>query len=421
MKFAELFVFWGFFSLLPILYGLERLPLGIGAPSFYVDMFLYVTAAVIAAINLIRRGIRCNLNVSVNNKFIVFLISLFIIALILAHIFDNSNIDWTRMGVQRLLLPIVFFIFTLSLPGGRLKKITERGLPVFTVTCFVISIIGIVEYFILKMAFSQLDLLNNSFLKLRAIRIGSVFASPLFLGVVLYYGMIANIWWLLKRPFNPFLIIMLITNGTALWFTFSRGPVAIILFFFALYILFSSRSSIQQLNYLGFALAAVIITVVLWGFLSSNSIFGFFTSSLNFDEEASNALRVQFWVRSVEEIFRNSKNFIWGYGIGRVGAVPTLQNFPGGFPPESCILFLWLELGFIGLLGYLSIGGTVLVESLKKIFQPESVNFKKIPTIAAIAFIAIIPEVLILQFIEADYLANLMWLNAALCLVDPTD
>jgi len=138
-------------------------------------------------------------------------------------------------------------------------------------------------------------------------------------------------------------------------------------------------------------------------------------------DEPSNALRVRYWIQAVDEIFRNSKNFIWGFGIGRVGAVPTLQNYPGGFPPESTILFFWLETGLIGLLGYLSIGGLVLTEALKKIFQPESVNFKKISTTAAIAFIAIIPEVLILQFIEADYLANLMWLNAALCLVDSTD
>ena len=265
-----MFIFWGFFILLPILYGLERLPLGIGAPSFYVDMSLYLAAAVIAAINFVRRGIRCDLDVSFNNKFVVLLISFFIIALISAHVFDNNNFDWTRMGIQRLLLPIVFFIFTLSLPGGRLKKIMERGLPVFTVTCFVISIIGIVEYFILKTVFSELDLFNNSFLKLRAVRIGSVFTSPLFLGVVLYYGIIANLWWLLKHPFNPLLVIMLITNGTALWLTFSRGPVVIIFFFGVLYFLFSKKTSIQQLNYLVFTLAAVTAAVVVSGFLSSN-------------------------------------------------------------------------------------------------------------------------------------------------------
>jgi len=92
----------------------------------------------------------------------------------------------------------------------------------------------------------------------------------------LYYGMIANIWWLLKRPFNPLLAIMLITNGTALWLTFSRGPVVIIVFFLVLYFLFSNRSSIQQLNYLGFTLAAVTITVVLSGFFIQPFNFRFF-------------------------------------------------------------------------------------------------------------------------------------------------
>ena len=85
--------------------------------------------------------------------------------------------------------------------------------------------------------------------------------------------------------------------------------------------------------------------------------------------------------------------------------------------PNCCIFFLWLEIGLIGLLGYLYIGGTILVEALKKILRPKSVDFKKVPNIAAAAFIAVIPEALVLQFIEVHYLANLMWLNAALCLV----
>ena len=115
-------IFWGFFILLPALYGLERLPLGIDGLSHYVSIFLYILAAVVAAVNFILRGIRCNLDVSINNKFLVFLLSLLLIALIAAHIFDNSNIEWSIMGIERLAFPLVFFFLTLSLPGRTLEK-----------------------------------------------------------------------------------------------------------------------------------------------------------------------------------------------------------------------------------------------------------------------------------------------------------
>ena len=288
------------------------------------------------------------------------------------------------------------------------------------------AVVSIYEY-------SARTVVLNPDTKLLGVAIGEVFVIrgraffESFLTAAMFFCIMAllTVYFILvnfsksRKKFVLYLMHFII-YCVALLSTASRGPLVFLflcLVFVGCYSLLFiyGAGKIKKKIIIPILLAAVALFIVIMtinielidNYFIRNNIIRI-RSIFQWQNEHSNSLRMKYWKATIEMI---KNNFFTGIGIAATGA-RGLGSFSIGVT-ESGFLKKFVELGIGGILLYLTLFYTVLLNAFRRIKAEDNLEGKLFLLVLTAAFLSILLEDIILQITETVGVSFYLWFIAA--------
>ena len=290
------------------------------------------------------------LNVSIRqssyNSSLVFLYLCYILVSIQGYLYNGIPISvyLSELGTQ--VLPIIFFFIAFSFSDEEKEKFYKTYIYAISLSL----IIGLFFYIFPSAQYSayisshfssnydsQLDYINY------VIRFASLFGSvatgslSVFLFIITFYSVF------IKKENNNTLqfVLMIVLGATSAFMTLQRSAMAMLLFSAFVLIIFSLKShSLKSLS-----LLLLFSVLVLTGIYYASEQYGLFFENLS---ERINDMGGALSERDVQwkETFRNSKNIVFGTGIGSAGHHAI--GYTKYYIADGGLFTIVAELGFVG-------------------------------------------------------------------------
>lgn len=304
--------------------------------------------------------------------------------LILLGLFISAflNDNWPKeLGIIKswFILPLIFGFILFN----EIKKNQDfqKMLNIIFYSTFFISLISIIYFLFGKLTYDG--------------RLNSFYLSPNHLAMIIMPGIIiglGNIFMTKKVNLNTALLILPIL--ITLFLTHSYGAWIAIFLTLIIFLFIKNKKIIF----------AFLFIFLLFFALENNS--DKFEKIINFKEKTSLTSRLAIWQSSKKII---SDNWIWGIGPGNFqDKYLTYQKYFTPYPewavpqPHNIFLAFWLQTGFIGLIGFLSLIFLWLTKTIKTLAMLKD-SYKKN---ALLILITIIFSILIHGLIDTPYWKN---------------
>ena len=341
--------------------------------------------------------------VSLNYLFIMMMV--YFIYSCLNAVIMYESIEKLAIGLYEYLFLVLLFFFCIY---GYIYVEFEKIRIFLCIFGVVVSLLSICEYNMEINFFHDRQIMAWDYYG-DGLRRGTVFAaSPMECGTLICIYIFSCLESWIKTKKKIYVISMLI-GFCGLLATHSRGPLVafIIAFviFVSLYIFYQYGISIKRIFYV-FMCVFLSMPLLVYIVNGNDVFYEWLLSIKDFEYDASNALRLAFWLNAINTIFYDAYNFLFGIGVASTGSLGL--GTTSITVTESGILKRWMEGGMFMMLLYYGFIFLFLRYMVKvcKSFPREGVYILS-------CLICILIEDITLQITESLNISFMFWLLAA--------
>lgn len=303
-------------------------------------------------------------NVADKNKKFFIGISLIILGIVSSFIYNSTYL--VSLGILKswFIIPFIFsFIFIQLLKN--FSDIRESFLIIYS-SVFIIAIISLVYKFSNLVTYDK--------------RLSAFYDSPNQLAMFLVFGVFLGYFFLntflTKKEVFFFKIFFLFSFSIillTLYFTFSYGVWVSILLSFGIITLVQKKSSFKKISSFLFILTIFLFLITIQ--LSNQKL----SSLISFSERSSLQSRIMIWKSSIKMLGDNPF-----FGIGAGSFQKNYLLYQKYFPPylewavpepHNLYLAIWLQAGFLGLLGFFLIFYTMFSKLFLMLKKEQTSSF----------------------------------------------
>lgn len=265
---------------------------------------------------------------------LVFLSSIYLLILVPLGSSDNNlrKLLWAGLIVVIMLLPAIV---------TNARETAASILWVVIFTGFILSVLGIIEYFLKENPLADFFANASSPLtqKWGDYRIFTLMGHPLVNALFLAMSGTIALAVFLRRRYTPGLVLLVLT-GVALIFTQSRTGIAALVVGVSLVLLGSARGQLWRRTMMAITLLAFAIVVF---FQVDNPLI-----QRNASLEGQGSSELRFAYLEVLPVLMDAAS-VWGTGAGTSdSALQDIGGYAASFPIESSAIQLLVSLGVVG-------------------------------------------------------------------------